>query len=349
MTVKKSNYFESRFENIEESTEYSINPAFPTNALIELTNGCNHKCVFCKNANQGRTTTYLKKETFEKFIKEASELGLREVGLYATGEPFMTKNLDEYISIAKKYNVSRVYVSTNGALADLETVVKCLEAGLNSIKFSINASNRSDYIKIHGHDDFDKVLKNVSEIYHWKKVNNPSLQMLGSCVVLPSKSHIIEEHKALFSEYFEDIVYSLCHSQGGQKFDIPLEKEMLNKIFYEQDEVNDSDISPCGMVFNRYHLTAEGYLTACCVDYNLNLAYSDLNVEDLKSGWLNSYITKLRQAHLEKNLENTICNQCLKNKKLPYSPIRSLTGKTHAVGKLAKSEKELLETIISIS
>ena len=96
-------------------------------------------------------------------------LGLKEVGLYATGEPFMTKNLDDYISIAKTYNIERVYITTNGALADLKTVIKCVEAGLDSIKFSINASNKSDYLEIHGHDDFSKVRDNVLKIYEWKE------------------------------------------------------------------------------------------------------------------------------------------------------------------------------------
>ena len=103
------------------------------------------------------------------------------------------------------------------------------------------------------------------------------------------------------------------------------------------------------MVFNRYHLTAEGYLTACCVDYNLNLAYSDLNEEDIKSGWLNSYITKLREMHLEKKLEGTICNQCLKNKKLPYSPLRILNAKSYTEERQAKIEEEIQVRIINFS
>ena len=38
---------------------------------------------------------------------------------------------------------------------------RVIEAGLDSIKFSINAASRESYFKIHGKDDFLKVKENV--------------------------------------------------------------------------------------------------------------------------------------------------------------------------------------------
>lgn len=348
MKSKEAGYFSQRMAKVRAETTYSLEPDFPSNALIELTNGCNHKCLFCKNSNQSRHPTYLKQDLFEKFIKEASALGLKEVGLYATGEPFMTKNLDEYIAIAKSYGIGRVYITSNGSLATLDRVKKCVAAGLNSIKFSINASNREDYIKVHGADDFEKVHRNVADIYEWKTSHKINLQMLGSCVIIPSLSGVKEEHFSVFGEYLEDIAYVKASSQGGQVYDIPLDKNVLSKAFFESKEVADSDLSPCPMVFNRYHLTAEGYLTACCVDYNLNLVFSDLNTESVKDGWLNKYITELRQKHLDRKLDGTICHQCLKNKKLPYEPIRNLEANVLNQDKQVAVEEHLMNRISSL-
>ena len=150
-------------------------PAYPKNALVELTNGCNHACIFCKNSNQGRRATFLPLEKFGSFVTQAVALGLEEVGLYATGEPFMTKNLDDYIRTAKRAGVARVYLTSNGALASLDRVIACHEAGLDSIKFSINASNRADYELVHGFDDFDKVVRNVRDIAAWRGANRRSV------------------------------------------------------------------------------------------------------------------------------------------------------------------------------
>ena len=74
------------------------------------------------------------------------------------------------------------------------------------------------------------------------------------------------------------------------------------------------------MLWDRYHLTAEGYLTACCVDYNLNLVFGDIKSNSLGEIWNNEIIKNLRNKHLDGNLDNTICKQCLRNKKHSYSP-----------------------------
>ena len=40
--------------------------------------------------------THLNFDLYSSFVKQAFELGLEEIGLYATGEPFMTKKLEDY-------------------------------------------------------------------------------------------------------------------------------------------------------------------------------------------------------------------------------------------------------------
>jgi molybdenum cofactor biosynthesis enzyme MoaA len=339
----KKNYFKTRYKKEIFSTQFNTQPPFPKNALIELTNGCNHACVFCKNSHQIRKPTYLNLKTYLLFVKQAVELGLEEIGLYATGEPFMTKNIEDYISLAKKNGIKRIYLTTNGALASLSKVKSCVEAGLNSIKFSINASNSADYKIIHGKDDFDKVFANLEEIFNWKIDNRINLQILCSCVLVPSMPHTKEKHYKLFNKYFDDIWYGESYSQGGQKFDIPLNESELKKFFTSSNTVDEKNLKPCSMVFNRYHLTAEGYLTACCVDYNLNLVYSDINKEILSKSWLNKIINKLRQQHLDKKLNNTICHACLTNKKKPYEPISNVYYNKIPLKKFNFLQNKLLE------
>ena len=78
----------------------------------------------------------------------------------------------------------------------------------------------------------------------------------------------------------------------------------------------------CFMVFNRLHITSEGYLTLCCVDYQNYLAVADLNTESLKEAWNNSYARELRRRHLEHNLKGTMCYNCLKNCNETVVPLR---------------------------
>ena len=67
----------------------------------------------------------------------------------------MTKNLHQFVKVAKDNGIKRVYITSNGALANIERVKETLKAGLDSIKFSINAGTRQHKL-IHGKDDLKK-------------------------------------------------------------------------------------------------------------------------------------------------------------------------------------------------
>lgn len=342
-------YFAKRAKQFHTDFKTEI-AKFPKNALIELTNGCNHACIFCKNSNQDRKASFLPTETFVKFVTEAQKIGLEEVGFYTTGEPFMSKNLEEFIGIAKNAKIKRVYITTNGALANLDRVKSCVDAGLDSIKFSINASNAEDYKLVHGFDDFEKVLKNVTDIYNWKKINNINLQLLCSCIVIPSLPNTMVNHKKIFNRFFEDILYLSSASQGGQAHDINITTEEISGVFSNFNSLNkDQKTSPCDMLWDRYHLTAEGYLTACCVDYNLNLVFGDIKSNSLGEIWNNEIMKNLRNKHLTGDLDNTICKQCLRNKKFNYSPITFVKSKQKNKNLLNKENSLLIERIKKIS
>ena len=77
------------------------------------------------------------------------------------------------------------------------------------------------------------------------------------------------------------------------------------------------------MLWNRLHLTCEGYLTACCIDYDLDLVYADFKNKkvSLAELWNNSLITKLRNKHLKNNLTKTLCQNCLYGTKNKFNKL----------------------------
>ena len=65
------------------------------------------------------------------------------------------------------------------------------------------------------------------------------------------------------------------------------------------------------MIFNRMHISSEGYLTACCEDYQNYLASYDLNKVSLNDAWNGKIMQNLRQKHIDKDLKNLICESCI--------------------------------------
>ena len=75
---------------------------FVQEIFLDLTSFCNHSCVFCSNPLITNKKT-MNHEMAIRVIKEAYACGTRELGMYATGDSFMVKNLHEYVKYAKRH------------------------------------------------------------------------------------------------------------------------------------------------------------------------------------------------------------------------------------------------------
>ena len=112
-----------RLKKADRSELYSLTPPFPkTNFLIELSNACNHACIFCTHQKMKRPVGRINKDFAYDILQQAYDLGTREVGFYATGEPFILPDLADYIRKAKDIGYTYVYLTSNGALATPERV-----------------------------------------------------------------------------------------------------------------------------------------------------------------------------------------------------------------------------------
>lgn len=79
-----------------------------------------------------------------------------------------------------------------------------VHAGIDSIKFSINAGTVQTYKHIHGHDDFDKVLKNLKICHKLKMELNPNLRTIISFIKITLNEHEEEDFRLLVEPYVTD-------------------------------------------------------------------------------------------------------------------------------------------------
>lgn len=291
-----------------------LKPPFPKTMLLEVSNICNHTCAFCANSKSDRKKGFVEKEFAKRILLEAYTLGTREVGFYATGEPLVDKNLETYISYAKEIGFEYVFITTNGALFDLNRIQSIVESGVDSIKFSINGANRADYLLIHGKDDFDKVVENlriVSELRH--KYN---FKLYISFIMTKQTVATKEQFEQEYGKYVDDIIFMKCINQSGYMHE-------LNDLLAIDNDGGEYVVDGiCPMIFNKLYVTYEGYLTMCCTDFQNYLIVADLNQESLEHAWHNEYAQRLRKCHLDHHLEGTLCYTCLENCISDIKPLR---------------------------
>lgn len=298
-------------ENREEL--YCLEPPFPyTNFLIETSNACNHKCIFCAHQKMKRKIGKIDEEFVYDILQQAYELGTREVGFYATGEPFLVPELPKYIKKAKDIGYTYVYLTSNGSVATEEKIREVIDAGLDSIKFSINAPERKMYEFIHGKDDFDKVMRNLLYLYEYRELSGKKYKIFVTGILTRYTEHMKDLYQEVFGEIVDEIVFKNVYNQGGYMPEI----DTLLKCSNDKEEYRR-----CNLPFDAISVTYEGYLSIENADFENMLVVADLNKVSLKEGWYGEKMKSIRQMFIDDKLEGTICHGCVHHTCKPAKPL----------------------------
>lgn len=202
----------------------------------------------------------------------------------------------------------------NGVYATIETMKKLISAGLNSVKFSINVGTAETYKKIHGKDNFDIVMANLSGISKYIKSENLPIALFATYMVCRQNQGEVDILGGKVEDYVDDFVADSVTNQGGNMYE--LWAGVMLDSDYKAMKV------PCSMIFNRPHITQEGYLNACCMDFENYLAVADLNKVSLLEAWNNEKTIALRRMHLNNQIaENARCYNCIHNENREIEPL----------------------------
>ena len=314
---------------------YCLEPPFPrTNFLIETSNACNHKCIFCAHQKMTRKIGKIKQDFVYNILSQAYDLGTREVGFYATGEPFLVPELPEYIKKAKEIGYEYVYLTSNGALATPERIRAVIDAGLDSIKFSINAPERKMYEFIHGRDDFDVVMEHLKYLNNYREESGNTYKIFITGILTRYTEYMKDDYYTVFKGLADQIVFKNVYNQGGY---MPEIEEYLK--CYSDDE----QFRRCNLPFDAISVTYEGYLSVENADYENMLVVADLNKVTLKDAWYGEKMKQIRQAFIDDKLEGLVCHGCVHHKVLPSQPVTpELVAETPNIG-FSNDIKERIE------
>jgi MoaA/NifB/PqqE/SkfB family radical SAM enzyme len=298
-------------ERILETSNIPVNyrtdrPPMPRSVKIEVTSRCDLRCFFCSVTYKQRDAGDINPDFLYRLLSELKDAGIQEVGLFWLGEPLLVKELPAYVAYAKKIGIPYVFITTNGRLATTDRIVPLIESGIDSIKFSVNASNSEDYIKICGVNAFDQVIQNIQNIQKIRGgASKPSLY--ASTVFDPNSPATYESLKSLIEPYVDEH-YPLRlygnHSYG-QKIDSgEKDEEIVPKRTLES-------MLPCWSLFTLPHISYDGYLSACYCDHDHRFYMADLKTTSFKDAWHSTKLIELRRKHLLKKVQGSPCEGCI--------------------------------------
>ncbi|MCK9455423.1 radical SAM/SPASM domain-containing protein [Sulfurimonas sp.] len=262
---------------------------------------CNHKCTFCSNSDPRTIKEQTTLKDFDKVMRNVAKyVEISELGLSAKGEVLVNKEFARIIKSSKEdFKIPYVYFSTNGALLDEKRAIEILEAGVDSIKFSINAVDAKSYHSVHLVDDFDTVIKNFKNLLKLKRERFKTLKVTISSVIDLDKESLVESFKELIGKDFELVddvaVYAITYTP---KF---------NKVSSEQKVTKK-----CSIPFNELYINSDGSLGLCCKDYFDAVNFGSLLENDFMDVYNSKEFLEIREMH-QKSLfpDNHLCKNCL--------------------------------------
>jgi len=240
--------------------------------------------------------------------------GVEELGLFYLGESFMVPWLPEAIRYAKAVGYPYVFLTTNGSLSTPVKVRACMDAGLDSLKFSYNYADSKQLKEVARVKEkfFVLIQENIKAAYKIREENNYNCGLYASYIEYDGEQgermrEAVEEIRP-----YVDQVYALpLYNQAT------LVTEEERKRGWAPTAGNRGrsgalrEPLPCWAVFTEGHITWDGKLSACCFDHNDYLTMGDLNTTPFMEAWNSQVFQNLRTAHLNKNVAGTPCENCV--------------------------------------
>ena len=134
-----------------------VRGARPKMLSVEVTSRCNLNCPFCLVGLQNslpstehdllpRGLGNMEFGLYEKIARDAVEFGIENMQLHFQGEPLLHKQFPEMVRLAKR-NGMRTNVFTNGLPLTEKMADAILDAGLDSLRFSVDGVSEEVYQK----------------------------------------------------------------------------------------------------------------------------------------------------------------------------------------------------------
>jgi len=303
--------------NVTEKYRHSFLPA-PKSVKIELTGRCNYRCGFCAlRTRKNQPVEDMDFGLFKRITMEMREAGVEELGVFYIGESFMNPDLlVKAIRFAKQEaKFPYVFLTTNGSLTKPEHVEACFKAGLDSLKFSVNASDDGQFKDVMGvksrlyHDAFDNI-KAAKAIRDAKRyacgIYASSIKYDGA--QQEKMEELLKEHVI---PYVDQHYWLPLYSMGSMATDREAE------LGYRPTAGNQGRLGmlrkplPCWSAFTEGHVRADGGLSLCCFDADGRFVVGDLTRQSFMDAWNSDAFLKIREAHLQEDLTGTVCQDCV--------------------------------------
>jgi MoaA/NifB/PqqE/SkfB family radical SAM enzyme len=266
-------------------------PRMPDIVQIESTNICNAKCVFCPRDEMHRRQGIMTVELFRKIVDECADLGITHIRMHNYGEAFIDRKLVEKVRYAKQKGIREVGMISNGSLITEPVARGMIDAGLDAINISVDASGKAVFESTRIGLKYDKVIANIERLVRLRGESGKRRPKLILSFVRQNNS----ADEQAFIEHWRSIADKIhvtdLHNWAGT----------LNR---------ESDVNfPCYRPWLTFTVLWDGRVSLCCADFDGRTILGDLNTHSIADVWNAEPYRNARRQHLESGGPD-ICRAC---------------------------------------
>lgn len=291
---------------------------WPGALLIDITNRCNAKCVWCPNpdlSNLGAMDMGL----YHKIIDDyGTRGGVITFGTF--GEPLMDKHMKERIEYLSRYpKIHKVEVLTNGFFLNDKIVPTLLEHGVG-VDISLDELDQKTFEDVKKMS-FDVVRDNIVAFL---KANERAARPVPVNIRIKTMKTVEE---TMEQELFKIIAAHDCSVILNSIDDNIISNwagKMDKEAFMKQHDLasnattrfthkrfNQNNTAPCTQLWKWMVVYWDGNTVLCCADMFSRAVMGDLKSHSIREVWNGPAMKDLRKKMIErKRFEVPICQDC---------------------------------------
>lgn len=285
----------------------------PFSIFVFPTTYCNFKCVYCAHSLglDAMKKTYdfvpenMSMETYGKFIHQMKKIPdkLKMLCLMGQGEPLINKDIPVMVKMAKDAEIAeRVEIISNGSLLDKTMSDRLIEAGLDTLRISLQGLNSKKYKDICGANiNFDDFMDNIRYFYAHKNNTNLFVKIMDVCLE--------EGEEEKFYRLFEDCSDRMYIEKMLPAYDgVEITKNM--KVEYDRYGRKHEKRNVCPLPFYMLGIFPNGDVEPCDTIYK-PIVLGNINNSELIDMWNGEKLREFWKLQLKGNrLQNDKCKVC---------------------------------------
>ena len=290
---------------------------YPHFISIETSNFCNLHCPECpveKNNRSSHDKTTFSFELYKKLIDELKPT-LQHVILYFQGEPFLCKQLVDFI---KYTHESGIYssTSTNGQFLNKQIAREIVLSGLDKLIVSIDGTTQEVYETYRVGGNLQKAIDGIKNIVEWKKELKSITPLVEiQFLVLKTNEHQMKEMQTLSKSLSADRITF----KSAQLYDFEHGNDLLTTknryARYKRTKdgkykIKGRQPNRCWRMWSGAVINVHGEVLPCCFDKSSGNSFGNINEQSFLECWQSSKATNFRNRIINNRMQFDMCKNC---------------------------------------